>query len=172
MFWPVVRPARQIAAALIDNDSPRQLALALVLGMMLGLLPKSNLTALMLGSLLLFLRVNLGLGLASALAFTWLGFGLDEAAHRVGWLVLRYEPLQPTYAYLHGLPLADYSGLNNTVVVGQLLIGAYFAYPTYWIGLFAFRRLRPRLSARLRRQCSKRLPLGIEQGSPMGTSDS
>lgn len=67
MFW-FIKPLRYLAGALRDLNSPRRIALGVALGMLVGLLPKDNLTAAALGVVLLTFRVNLAAGTGELLA--------------------------------------------------------------------------------------------------------
>ncbi len=162
MLAGLLQPVRFIVGALTTHDSPRQLAWGIALGMLLGLVPKGNLTALVLAILLFSLRVNLALGLASAGVFCWAGMFLDPAAHKLGWRVLTFEPLQATFAWCYELPLIPWSGLNNTVVVGQLLLGVYALYPVYWLSRQFCHRWRDPLAERIARYRVARALLGLD----------
>ncbi|MEQ8838221.1 MAG: hypothetical protein RID07_15550, partial [Lacipirellulaceae bacterium] len=70
MLGFLLKPVRQLAQALTSNDSPRQVAWAIVLGVIIGLTPKGNLIALSLGVLLCSLRVNLSAGMMAVGVFT------------------------------------------------------------------------------------------------------
>ncbi len=164
LAW-LIGPVRLVAKALVADDSPRQLALGLVIGMLIGLMPKGNLTAFVLASTLFSVRVNVGVGLASASIFSWVGLGIDPFAHKLGWIVLSYRPLQGLFAWIADLPLVAWSGLNNTVVVGQLLIGAYLAYPAYWFSKRLFTKMHPRAVAWLRRYRITRILFGLDFGT-------
>ena len=137
-FAILQRTAQRLAAC----DSPHQLAAGFTLGLMLGLVPKANLIAMALGVLLFSLRVNKGLGIAAAVAFSLVGAWADAFTHKVGALVLAIDTLQPMYAWLYGLPLGPWLGFHNTVVTGSLAVGAYLAYPTYWLVRTACCRLQ------------------------------
>lgn len=67
MFW-FIKPLRYLAGALRDLNSPRRIALGVALGMLVGLVPKDNLTAAALGVVLLTFRVNLAAGTGEFLA--------------------------------------------------------------------------------------------------------
>lgn len=151
MLSLALRPVRQFAQALIANDSPRQIAWGFVLGMMIGLVPKGNLTAIVLGMLLFGLRVNKPAGLVAAGVFTLVGFLLDPFAHGLGSAVIVLEPLQSTHHWLYESAISPLFGLNNTVVIGQLLIGLYFAYPVYWLAHRFATKVQAPLSAWLLR---------------------
>lgn len=170
MLARLLDPVRLVAKALAADDSPRQLALGLVIGMLIGLMPKGNLTAFTLAIILFSVRVNIGVGLASAAVFSWIGLALDPFAHKLGWLVLGYRPLQGVFAWFHGLPLVAWSGLNNTVVVGQILIGAYLSYPAYWFAKRLFAKIYPWAIAWIRRYRITRVLFGLDLGARWGLS--
>ena len=62
MLTLFLRPVRMLFQALIGNDTPRQTAWGFSLGMMVGLLPKGNLTAIAIAMILCSLRVNRAAG--------------------------------------------------------------------------------------------------------------
>lgn len=150
MLASLVRPVRGLVGALLANNAPNQLAAGFALGMVLGLAPKGNLIALSLLVLLFSLRVNAGVGLLAAFAFSWIGPALDPFADKLGAYVLTVGSMQPTYASLFHLPLGPLFAFNNTVVVGTLLVGLWAMYPAYWLSLLAFRRFGPQALAERR----------------------
>ena len=131
MLSLLLRPLRGAVAVLLANDSPRQVATAVALGAVIGLVPKGNLIAVSLVVLLCSLQINRTAGLMSAAIFSWIGFYLDGFSHRVGAQLLSIEWLQPQFATLYDLPLGPWIGFHNTVVMGSLLVGLYLAYPVY-----------------------------------------
>ncbi len=132
MLAAVLRPVRRIIQALLAHDASNQIAAGFALGMVLGLVPKGNLIAVSLFVLLFSLRVNTGIGLVAALAFSWIGPAFDPFADKLGAHILSASSLQATYATLFALPLGPWFDFNNTVVVGALAIGLWAAYPVYW----------------------------------------
>jgi uncharacterized protein (TIGR03546 family) len=168
MLQFALRPVRQLAQALIANDSPRQVAWGFVIGMLIGLVPKGNLTAVLLGVLLLGLRVNKPAGLMGAGLFSMLGLVLDPIAHRIGSAVLVWQPLREIHTSLYNAAISPITGLNNTVVVGQLLIGLYFAYPVYWLAHRFAVKVQAPLSAWLMRYRAVRWLRGAELGTQWG----
>jgi uncharacterized protein (TIGR03546 family) len=133
MFSDVVAILRRVVRMLLAGSAPGQLATGFTLGMIIGILPKSNLIALSLCVLLFSLRCNKGLGLAAAVAFSFVGPWTDPFAHKLGLSALGIGSLQTTYASLMNMPLGPWLGFNNTVVTGSLLMGLYVAYPVYWM---------------------------------------
>lgn len=164
----VFRPLRQFAQAFAANETPRQIGWGFVLGMYLGLVPKDNLTVLLLATLLGALRVNRPAGLLAAGIFSLLGLMLDPFAHHLGAIVLLWEPARPFYVWLYQLPLGPVSGLNNTVVVGHLLIALYLTLPVYRAAYYFADRVQPRVSRWLLRSRAIRLLRGMELGTQLG----
>jgi uncharacterized protein (TIGR03546 family) len=143
MLSDAVAVLRRVCRALLASDAPGQLAAGFTIGMIIGLVPKGNLIALSLCVLLFSIRCNKGLGLAAAIAFSFVGPWTDSFAHRLGLAALSLQPLEAVYASIFNLPLGPWLGLNNTVVVGSLLIGLYVAYPVFWFTRSFFAIVRP-----------------------------
>ena len=158
----LLTPLRRFAHALIGNDSPRQLAAGVTIGMMLGVVPKGNMIAVALGTLLLALKVHRAAGLVVALFFSAIGSFFDGFAHQLGKDVLETAWLQSTFAKLYDLPLGPWIGFNNTVVMGSLLMAIYFSYPCYFFSLCAFQAWQPKAASFLRRHRVTRVLLGFE----------
>jgi uncharacterized protein (TIGR03546 family) len=133
MLFEAIAVLRRILRSLLAANAPGQLAAGFTLGMIIGVMPKSNLIALSLCVLLFSLRCNKGLGLAAAVAFSFVGPWTDPFAHKLGLAVLSIDSLQAAYAWTLTMPLGPWLGFNNTVVTGSLLMGLYVAYPVFWI---------------------------------------
>ena len=170
MFSFFLKPLRLLAQALTDNESPRQVAWGFVLGMMIGLLPKGNLTVMVLTLLLCGLRVNKSAGMLAAGVFSLAGVMFDGLAHHMGSIVLLWEPARPVHVWLYELPLGPWLGLNNTVVIGQLLLGLYFAFPAYYFAYRVVSRIQQRVGKWLMRFRVIRWLRGAEFGSILGAS--
>lgn len=163
-----LKPLRGAAAVLLANDSPRQVAAGVALGMTLGLVPKGNLIAIALAVLLCSLRVNKTAGLMSAAFFSWIGLGLDGFAHRLGGKLLLIDSMQPTYAWLYEMPLGPWIAFNNTVVLGSLALGLYLMYPCYLTSRLVLDRAQAPLAAWVRRRRVARWLLGADLTSRLG----
>ena len=142
MLSKTIAVLRKVPRGLLGGNAPGQLAVGFTIGMMIGLVPKSNLIALSLCMLLFSLRCNKGIGLVAAVAFSFVGGWTDPFAHRLGLAVLNMKPLQASYASVFNLPLAPWFGFDNTVVAGSFLIGIYLAYPVYWFSRLLFSALQ------------------------------
>ncbi len=152
MFLWIVRPARWVTQIISGADSPRQIGSGFALGMLIGLVPKDNLCAAVLLVLLLGTRSNRAAGLLAALLFSWIGLLLDPLTHRIGYELLAYEPFRPYLGRLYALPLAPWTALHNTVVLGSLALGLVLAWPVYVLASDAAAWLKPRFLEWARRR--------------------
>ncbi len=164
----LLRPLRLLAQALTANDSPRQTAWGFVLGMTVGLLPKGTLLAMLLAMVLCALRVNRAAGLLAIGLFSYVGWALDDFAHRLGAAVLLWDPARAAFTSLYDMPLGPWIGFNNTVVMGQVLIGLYLLYPTYRLAHLGGERIQPRVTAWLMQYKVIRWLRGAELGAQWG----
>ncbi len=144
--------------------APRQVAVAVALGMMLGLAMKGNLTSGVLLMLLFALRVNLGFGLLAACLFTAVAPLLDPMADLIGKAFLGNDTAKWVGGKLFALPLVPWTRLNNTVVLGQLLLGLGLAYPVYRLTLLFDAHLRRSVLANLDR-------LGLRRKKPESATE-
>lgn len=122
---------RNILVALQGGGDPRHAAAGFALGAALGLVPKGNLMAAAFLVLFFFFRVDKPVALASALLFTPLGYLADGAAHALGLALLSAGALKPLWTFLYGLPVVPLTKFNNTVVLGNLVIGLALFVPLY-----------------------------------------
>lgn len=169
MFSALIAVVRKTVRALLAADSPGQLAAGFTIGMMIGLVPKTNLIALSLCVLLFSLRCNKELGIVAAVMFSFVGQWTDPIAHKLGVFALSLDSLQATYASVLNLPLGPWLGFNNTVVAGSLLLGLYAAYPVFWITRTTCRGIQASF-ARPGWRRNATLGLGIEAGSQSGAA--
>jgi len=99
--------------------------------MLLGLLPKGNLLAVAIGMAVFATRVSLPVCMLAALVFSLLSGLLDPLTGRLGHSLLTYGPLIPFWERFDRLPLAAWTAFNNTVVLGNLVLGTSLFLPVY-----------------------------------------
>ena len=124
-----IRPFQYLWKAFKGERTPSQIAFAVALGMVIGLIPKGNLTAWIFGFVLFSLRVNLGAGLLTAIVITSVSSFIDPLTHKIGLRLLSWEPLQHLLLQWHDAPLVPWLALNNTVVLGSTILGLTLFYP-------------------------------------------
>lgn len=167
-MWILIRPFRLLAQALTAEDAPRQLALGFAFGLVVGLAPKGNLTAIALMTILCAVRVNLAAGMLSAFVFSWVGVLTDPLTHKVGLWLLEAEMLTPMWTAFYNMPVVPWTAFNNTVVLGSLVVGLIFAWPLYRAVLPLFEKYTPVLQERLRRLKVAKSLTGAELAGRLG----
>ncbi len=115
----------------LSESTPRGIALAIALGVAIGVIPKANLVALLFLTILFVTRTNLVAGLVAIVAATLCAGNFDVIFHGIGGSVLTISWLQGVYRWLFTLPIVPWTGLDNTVVVGGLVVGLLQLVPTY-----------------------------------------
>jgi len=142
---------RYLYGLLNTHDSPRQLALGCAFGVLLGLLPKGNLLALFAGLIFFSVRVNLSVGMLTALLLSFVAGFIDPMAHRFGRFLLSAPPLESLWTVLYNTPIIPWTRFNNTVVLGNFGFGLLLFYPVYraTVPLFeAWKKVQARRSQR------------------------
>ncbi len=147
MIW-WIRQLALIIKVFSAQEAPRQLALGVACGMVLGLIPKGNLLFAVIASLLLILRTNLAVTALTALAVGLIAPLCDPVMHRLGQGVLTYPLLVPTWRWLYRQPLVAWTSMNNTVVMGSFLMSLTLFFPTYRTSLLLIVRFRRWKSSR------------------------
>jgi uncharacterized protein (TIGR03546 family) len=134
MFF-ALRPLRLLIQGLLTSSTPRQISMGLAMGMVVGLVPKGNLLAIVLGMILAASRVNLAIAAASAVLFTLIGVFLDPVFDRVGTWLLRMPALQQFWTDLYNTPVMPWTDFNNSVVLGSLTVGLLMVWPVHRLSL-------------------------------------
>jgi len=140
---------KSILEALHGEDDPSHIAAGLAIGAALGLVPKANLIAVLFFLLFFFFRVDKGMALLSAAAFTPLGYAIDTPAHRIGYALLSSASLKPLWTWLYNLPVFPWTKFNNTVVLGNLVIGLALYLPLYFTSKWLILRYRATWKAKV-----------------------
>ena len=160
MFW-LYRQYGLVRDAVCAKDTPRQMALGFACGMMLGLMPKGNLLAVVVATVLFGTRVSTAMGVLAAAVFSLLSPYGDPLTHWVGESLLTWPLLVPLWRWVSRLPFSAWTSFNNTVVMGNCVVGAAMFYPVY--------RLTLPWMARLRRMTAKR---EVEEDGTAASGDS
>ena len=118
---------------LFSGSSWRCSALAIAVGMLIGLLPKENILVVFFALLLVLIPGRLIYGILSIVGFTLLSITLDPVANTIGTKLLDTSAIQSFGSTLYTYPLGAWTMLNNTVVLGQLIIGSLLFLPVYFL---------------------------------------
>jgi len=155
-------PLRKVVAVFTGEGSPEAIAFGCAMGMMVGLMPKGNLTAAAISMFVLATQANLASAALSGTLFSWAGVWTDPLAHRLGSAILTQPAWQKSFARLYELPLMPWTALNNTVVVGSLVLAVVLFYPVYRVTWLLFSRHQAPLAEKLREYRVDKLLAGAE----------
>ena len=144
-----------IRKAIAGRKHPHQLAWAFAFGLLLGIIPHGNLLALAVLVIVLTLKVNHAMAGLTAIGVSFAATRLDPYSHQLGDLVLSHPDAQGYAASAWQLPLMPWTDLNNTVVLGSLMIGVAALIPAFAMSYPVFRFFAPE----------------DEQDEPIGGSD-
>ena len=136
-------------AALNSNNRPGEVAAALTLGVLLAMLPANNLTWFAILAVTFFLKINFGAEMVMAAVLKPLAPLFDPLFDFAGYSVLTIEGLLPIYTKMNSLPLVPYTGFNNTVVAGALIIMAVLAVPLFFLFKFLLKLYREKIRDRI-----------------------
>lgn len=136
LFW--LKYLKSLLQALNADISPNEIAAGVVLGAVIGLIPKANLLALGLWIIILLFRVHIGMAGASLLIFSLIGFLFDPVAEKLGfWLLAGVPSLASVWTALYNVPIVPFTSFNNTMVMGNFALGGLLALPLFF-GMRAF----------------------------------
>lgn len=157
ILW-IIRQLLSLRKAIGGRAQPSELAWGLAWGVLIGVVPKGNLLAILLIGWVLSLRVNHGIATLAAVACSFLTVFIDPWSHRVGLTLLESSQLRPSLNFFWDLPLARWTDLNNSVVLGSTCLGLVSLMPTYLLSLPLFRALAPRVKVDETQQQEPSLP--------------
>jgi uncharacterized protein (TIGR03546 family) len=80
----------------------------------------------------MILKVDKPVSFIFATLIALVGFILDPLAHIIGYFVLVQVPfLKPIWTALYNMPVLPLTGFNNTVVMGNTVLGLLLMVPTF-----------------------------------------
>ncbi len=115
------------------NVKPSQIVNSFSIGLILGLMPKTNLLWFMLLIFFSFVRINKPGYFISMLVGTAFARLLDPMFDSLGYAFLTLPPLQNFFAAVLDVPFVAFTKFNNTIVSGSLLFGLLCYIPLYCV---------------------------------------
>lgn len=123
--------------ALNSETSPWALAMAMVLGMFVGLTPLWRVHNLLILLAALIFRVNLTLFICSFAIFSGIAYLLDPMFHQLGLAILQADSWQGIYEAAYATAVGRVSQFYHTITIGSfvfsLLVSPAVAFATYFI---------------------------------------
>jgi uncharacterized protein (TIGR03546 family) len=148
-FYKLVR---SIIKALHSEGTPGQVAAGIALGAIVGLTPLLSLHNLLVAALILLLNVSVPGAMLGWFAFVPLGFLLDPLFDALGrLLLLQATALDPLWTWAFNRPVVPLSNLDNSVVLGSLVIALVLFVPLFYASRWAVARYRASVAERIRR---------------------
>jgi uncharacterized protein (TIGR03546 family) len=138
----LIKFTAKIFSILNGEVSARQIAAGVALGVWIGLIPVGLLPTLLL-FLALVVNVNLAMLFVASAIVKLLAFLVDPVANHLGFaLLVKTGGLKPFWTKLYNMPVVPYTKFNNTIVLGEFVLGLVLFIPVYFlarIGVEAYR---------------------------------
>ena len=123
----------KLFSALNSESSIRQIALAIVLGFIVGLSPLLTLHNVVILFFVMFIRVHLGSFILSVGFFSGLSYLLIPLIVVVGEYLLTSSILNGLFTMFYQLTLFKLAHWHNTYTFGAIVVGFLLAIPLYFI---------------------------------------
>ncbi len=134
----------KILKAINANQRPGEMGAAIAIAWQLALIPSSGLWwVLFLFSM--FLRINFAIQAVFLAIFNLFVYLLDPMIHSVGYFLLTTESLKDFWLTLWNTPPFGALGINNTLVIGGLVLGLIFWVPVYMVSVKLVQLYREKL---------------------------
>ncbi len=117
--------------ALNANAHPGDIAHGVSLGLLLALVPKTNLLWVFLFLFILFIRMNKGAFFLSLILLAFVVPFADVAVEAAGYGVLSLPFLEGIYTTMSNTPFVGLTRFNNSMVAGGLVAGIILYLPVY-----------------------------------------
>ena len=114
-------------------QTPWQITLAIVMGMMMGLTPIAGLQTAVLFIIALVVNIHFGLFLAIAGVVAPIAYLADGLFDALGFFLLSNPDWEPFWTMLYNNGWARQTAFDNTIVLGSTLVALVLALPLYFI---------------------------------------
>ncbi|WP_017444422.1 TIGR03546 family protein [Gayadomonas joobiniege] len=119
--------------ALNSEDSPKQIAYAFALGMIIGLTPLLSLHNLIILFIAFLVRVHLGAFFVSFALFAIVGELAEQPFAQVGEYLLTMPALESMWQSLYQFTFFKLAHLHHTLTLGGLVIGLVLFFPIVYL---------------------------------------
>lgn len=135
----------RLLKSLNANTHPGEIAHAIAIGFILGLIPKGNLLWVFLFVLFLFVRINKGALFLITLLASTIAPLFDSFFDTLGYWVLTLPSLSPLFSTLLDIPFIAFTSFNDTIVMGSLCASFLLYLPLYILSRIFIRLWRSTL---------------------------
>ena len=150
-MYLLLKLIQKLVMALNSDGTPGQVGAGIALGTVFGLTPLVNLHNLVVLAIVLLVRVSFPAVMLGWIASIPLGFALDPLFDALGQQLLDVLVLQPVWTSVTNAPVLALANLNNSVVLGSLVVWSVAAYPLYRLARWGVRRYRDTIYVRIQR---------------------
>ena len=165
----ILRPLRLLFKALVIESTPSHMSYGLALGVMLGIVPKGNLLAIVLGFCVAAVRVNLAIAAFAAVVLTFAASLFDTAFDQVGVFILGQPSLRGFWEAVYDTPLLPWTDFNNSIVMGSFVCGLLLIWPVHRLSRPVFQKYSEKLAKHIRHWWITKVLLGAEWADRFGT---
>jgi uncharacterized protein (TIGR03546 family) len=147
----ILKFLQSLVKTLHSEGTPTQIAGGFALGAALGLTPLMNAHNLVIIVALALLNVSFGAGLLAMALFAPIGFILDPLFDRIGHaLLVNNAGLRSFWERLDNTPVLALTNLNNTVVLGSVLVWLVLTVPLFFAARYGVLHYRATVGERIR----------------------
>jgi len=132
-----------------SEAEPWQIGAGFAIGLFLGITPLVSLHNILLIMLLLVVRVNITSALVSLGIFKAVSLATDPISDQIGRYLLGLDPLAGVWRFLSETPGLALFNLNNTLVLGSLMIALVCALPVFLIMMMLVSLYRNKLKEKV-----------------------
>ena len=150
-MYMILKLIQKLIATLNSDGTPKQVAAGIAIGTVFGLTPLINLHNLVIFAIVLFFKITLPAVMLGWFVSIPLGFALDPLFDRLGQQLLDVLTLNPFWTTVTNAPVIALANLNNSVVLGSLVVWLVAAFPLYLIFRWAVARYHETIYARIKR---------------------
>ena len=147
MISRISRNSKRIIAILSQYRSPTQIALAIAIGIVLGLIPKDNLVVIALVSMIAFFRINQLVACTTAIALSFASIWFNPITAAVGSTLLEQPMIARAIGSLYQYPVLPWACLENTLVLGGIGLGTLTLIPSYAVSFWLFSKASQKLES-------------------------
>jgi uncharacterized protein (TIGR03546 family) len=138
-----------LVKALNSDGTPGQVGMGMALGLAFGLTPLLSLHNVVVLAVAMLTTVSIpGVMLGWAIAVP-LGFMFDPVFDRVGMAILLNDAFAPFFTWVVNTPVVSLSGLNNSIVLGSLVLWLAAVLPAFFVFRFLVAKYRADVYAKL-----------------------
>lgn len=124
---------RELFKALNSDGTPGQVGMGMAIGLCFGLTPLVSLHNLVVLAVAMLTTVSMpGVFLGWAIA-TPFGFALDPLFDRLGMALLAQDVVVPFFTWVVNTPVVALSRLNNSIVLGSLVVWLVLLVPMFFV---------------------------------------